>query len=217
MRILTKQELNLTKRRIGYTLKRSARARYLRLEISCAAGLVVIAPKRLDLLAIEKFIASKADWVLTRLDYFLRHPRQPSLGRGRRDYLINREAARALVKSKLEQLNEHYRLTYKQVKIKNQRSRWGSCSRRGNLNFNYKISKLPTPLADYIIAHELCHLAEFNHSSKFWSLLSETMPDWRARRTALNKYSAGEQVKVKSKKCKQSNLGLIPEINRAFD
>jgi len=190
MRILTKQELNLTKRRIGYTLKRSARVRYLRLEISCADGLVVTAPKRLDLLAIEKFIASKADWVLTRLDYFMRHPRQPSLGRGRRDYLQYKEAAREMVDIKLAQFNDHYRFNYKQVKIKNQRSRWGSCSRRGNLNFNYKISKLPAPLADYIIAHELCHLAEFNHSKKFWSLLAETMPDWRSRRKELNRFTS---------------------------
>lgn len=181
----------MAERQIGYILKKSVRARYLRLEISCADGLVVTAPWRLTQSVIEKFIISKTDWVLTRLDFFLRHPRQPSLGHGRRDYLQNREAARALVKEKLERLNSHYRLSYKQVKIKNQKSRWGSCSRHGNLNFNYKISKLPGRLADYIIVHELCHLAEFNHSKIFWRLVSETIPDWRVRRKALNKYSAG--------------------------
>jgi predicted metal-dependent hydrolase len=103
--------------------------------------------------------------------------------------LQNREAAREMIKAKLEQLNSHYQLNYKQVKIKNQKSRWGSCSRRGNLNFNYKVCKLPAPLADYIIAHELCHLAEFNHSEKFWRLVAQTIPDWRARRKALNRFS----------------------------
>ena len=186
---ISKQELKLEKRRIGYMLRRSARARYLRLEISCAAGLVVTAPNRLDLFAIEKFIASKTGWVLSRLDYFLRRPRQPSLGGGRRDYLKHKEEARLMVNAKLRHFNSHYQFNFKQVKIKNQKSRWGSCSRRGNLNFNYKISKLPPLLADYIIAHELCHLAEFNHSNRFWRLLEQTIPDWRARRTALNKYS----------------------------
>lgn len=191
MLLKTKRQISLAERQIGYTLKKSGRARFLRLEISCTAGLVVTAPKRLELSAIEKFIVSKANWVLTRLDYFLRQPSQPSLGRGHRAYLAHKEAARALVKAKLAQFNDYYGFSYKQVKIKNQRSRWGSCSRRGNLNFNYKIGKLPAPLADYIIVHELCHLAQFNHSKKFWSLLSETIPDWRARRSALNKYSAG--------------------------
>lgn len=190
MLLKTKECISLTERKVDYILKKSGRARFLRLEISCASGLVVTAPRRLDISVIEKFIVSKADWVLTRLDYFLRHPRQPSLGGGRRDYLKNREIARAFVKAKLEQLNSYYQFDYKQVKIKNQQSRWGSCSRRGNLNFNYKISKLPDRLADYIIAHELCHLAEFNHSKKFWQLVAQTIPDWRLRRKALNKYSA---------------------------
>jgi hypothetical protein len=186
----SKEQISLVKQRISYTLKKSDRARYLRLEISCADGLVVTAPRRLELAAIEEFIASKADWVLTRLDYFLRHPGRPQLGRGRRDYLKYKEAARELVKAKLEIFNRHYRLSFKQMKIKNQKSRWGSCSRRGNLNFNYKISKLPEALADYIIVHELCHLAEFNHGGKFWQLVAQTIPDWRERRKTLNRYSA---------------------------
>jgi hypothetical protein len=192
MLLKTKRQINLVERQIGYTLNKSSRARYLRLEISCSAGLVVTAPRRLEISAIEKFIVSKADWVLARLDYFLYHPSQgqPILGHGRRDYLKNKEAARELIRSRLVKFNDYYGLVYKQVKIKNQKSRWGSCSRRGNLNFNYKISKLPSSLADYIIVHELCHLAHFNHSGKFWRLVAETIPDWRARRKALNEYSA---------------------------
>lgn len=190
MLLSSKRQISLAARKIGYTLRKSGRARYLRLEISCADGLVVTAPRRLELSAIEKFIRNKADWVIARLDYFLSRPRHQSLGQGRRDYLANKEAARALVMSKLKQLNEYYGFSYKQIKIKNQKSRWGSCSRRGNMNFNYKIGQLPETLADYIIVHELCHLAEFNHGGKFWRLVAQTIPDWRERRKILNRYNA---------------------------
>ena len=63
----------------------------------------------------------------------------------------------------------------------------GSCSSRGNLGFNYRIVKLPPELVHYIVVHELCHLKEFNHSPKFWALVAEEVPNWKAARTALRK------------------------------
>ena len=100
-------------------------------------------------------------------------------------YLLHKEQARSLVASRLAHFNQHYKFNLKKVFIKNQKSRWGSCSSKGNLNFNYKIALLPPHLADYIIVHELCHLGQFNHSQKFWALVAETMPDWRKMRLML--------------------------------
>ena len=62
------------------------------------------------------------------------------------------------------------------------KTRWGSCSKKGTLNFNYKIALLSPELRDYIIVHELCHLGEFNHSSKFWLLVEKTVPNYKTLR-----------------------------------
>jgi predicted metal-dependent hydrolase len=78
-------------------------------------------------------------------------------------------------------------LEYKRVSIRDQRSRWGSCSAKKNLNFNYRLVHLPPALVDYVIAHELCHLKEFNHAPAFWALLERVMPDARACQAELKK------------------------------
>ncbi len=106
---------------------------------------------------------------------------------GRRKYLQMREAARRFVHARISALNAPYGFRWKRIAIRNTRSRWGSCSRAGNLNFNYKILLLPPELADYIIVHELCHLAELNHSPAFWALVSRTFPDYAAMRRDLKK------------------------------
>ena len=103
----------------------------------------------------------------------------------KRHYDKYREAARAVVHARLAHYNTAYGHEYKRVFIRNTRSRWGSCSTRGNLNFNYKVALLPEALRDYVIVHELCHLAEFNHGPQFWALVARTFPQHRALRKQL--------------------------------
>lgn len=103
-------------------------------------------------------------------------------------YTDHKEAARQLIHTRLAHFNTHYHLTYKRVALRNQRRSWGSCTSLGNLNFSYKILFLPPELADYIIVHELCHLKELNHSERFWSLVAETIPDYKEKKAALKKY-----------------------------
>ncbi len=95
-------------------------------------------------------------------------------------------AARVLVHQKLAQFNLSYAFQYHRVAIRNQSTRWGSCSSKGNLNFNYRIIFLPPELQDYLIVHELCHLKELNHGKKFWELVSQTIPDYERRKKALH-------------------------------
>lgn len=87
--------------------------------------------------------------------------------------------ARDLVLGRIQELNKVYNYSYKKISIKNMISRWGSCSRNGNLSFNYRLVLLPPNLVDYVIVHELCHLGEFNHSRDFWNLVARTFPDYQ--------------------------------------
>lgn len=92
-----------------------------------------------------------------------------------------------LVEHKIDLYNKHYRCDLNDIKIKKMKSRWGSCSRKKNLNFNAKLIYLPDDLIDYVIVHELCHLIEFNHSRSFWNLVAQTVPDHRKMRAELRK------------------------------
>ncbi len=112
--------------------------------------------------------------------------RKPSVA-SKADFAEHKTRAETLVRERIEHWNKIYHFTYNKITIRNQRSRWGSCSKKGNLNFNYKIALLSPVLVDYIVVHELCHLGEFNHSRKFWDLVGQTIPDYALRRAELRK------------------------------
>ena len=101
------------------------------------------------------------------------------------NYLKYKSQATILVKNKLEHFNQFYNYKYNRVVIRNQKTRWGSCSKRGNLNFNYKVALLSEREVNYIVVHELCHLGEFNHSQRFWDLVARTIPDYKDVRNSL--------------------------------
>ncbi len=74
------------------------------------------------------------------------------------------------------------------LSIRDQRTRWGSCSCRGNISLNWRLMLLPQSLADYVTVHELCHLRHLNHSRAFWDMVATLVPDWRERRAELRTF-----------------------------
>ena len=96
----------------------------------------------------------------------------------RRFTIKKREQARRFAESRVKYFNNFYGFKINRIAIKNASTRWGSCSSKGNLNFNYKIIYLRSALADYLIVHELCHLGELNHSKRFWALVKQMIPDY---------------------------------------
>ncbi len=103
-------------------------------------------------------------------------------------YLQNKQNARLLVTERIQYFSHLLNVKHGRISIRNQKTRWGSCSRSGNLNFNYRIIHLPSQLQDYIVVHELCHLIEFNHSKSFWALVENILPNYKLLRIELNKY-----------------------------
>lgn len=73
-------------------------------------------------------------------------------------------------------------VSYERVSIRDQRTRWGSCSGKGNLNFNWKLSLVPDEILDYVVVHELAHRIEMNHSANFWREVEKILPDYREQR-----------------------------------
>lgn len=79
----------------------------------------------------------------------------------------------------LEEMAATTGLTYNNYRIKAQRTRWGSCSSKGNINLNYKLALMPEHWARYTVVHELCHTVELNHSKRFWTLVGQFIPDYK--------------------------------------
>ena len=169
-------------KKIGYTLKISERARTMRLAIYPDGNVVVTAPQLFGFEVIERFVAKHAMWITRHVDKT----------RGRTILRIRKAEIPALKKRALALAHERcahfapsYAVSYGKIAVRAHKSRWGSCSSNGNLNFNYKIALLPPRLADYIIVHELCHLREMNHSKNFWAYVECAFPDYKELRKEL--------------------------------
>lgn len=169
---------------VPYTLRISEQARNVRIAIHKDGKVRVTSPKFLPKKIVEGFLKEKSSWILSNLNYYKTLPTK-SFFDSKKEYQTHKEEAFLYVQKKIKELNTHYKFSYNEIHIKNHKTLWGSCSRKRNLNFNYKIIKLPEKMADYIIVHELCHLQEFNHGKHFWDLVAETIPNYLELRKEL--------------------------------
>lgn len=173
-----KKEIALLDKKIVYILKKSKRARRMRLAVYCDGSITVTTPFDLKESVAEKFIKEKTNWLFSKIAFFKQFEGRIISRYSRKDYLKYKDKAYKLVVLRVDYFNKILKLNFNKINIKNQKTCWGSCSKKGNLNFNYKIAFLPKQLSDYIIAHELCHLKEFNHSKRFWALVEKVMPNY---------------------------------------
>lgn len=173
---------------IQYAHKQSKRAKRIRLAVYCDGRVVVTSPFGIRQSIIEKFIADKKQWILKKIRFFQNIDRTGIRPFSYKDYVENKDDAFALVNKRVEFYNRIYGFSFHNISIKNHTTRWGSCSSKRNLNFNYRILFLPTLLQDYIIVHELCHLQEFNHSRKFWALVTRAAPHYVEIKKELRHY-----------------------------
>ncbi|MDZ7860596.1 MAG: SprT family zinc-dependent metalloprotease [Candidatus Krumholzibacteriota bacterium] len=90
--------------------------------------------------------------------------------------------AKNKLRSRISMYSERVGVSCRNIKVKNLKSRWGSCSKAGNININWRIIMAPLSIVDYVIVHELCHLKYHNHSKEFWRLLGQILPDYLKRK-----------------------------------
>jgi len=169
--------------------KQSIKAKQLRISIKSDLSVVVTYPSRVNIAVAEKFVSEKRAWIENSLNKMKVRVEKRGISTlpksSKKGLLENKEEALKLVNKKLLFWNSYYNFAWNNVSIKNTKTRWGSCSKKGNLNFNYRIIFLPEILADYLIVHELCHLKEMNHSTKFWKLVGQAIPDYKKLRKGL--------------------------------
>ena len=171
-----------TTAKLSYELRESARAKRVRITVYDSGRVVATKPRRVSSRIVRNFVARQAAWIeKIRAKY----RRAPTLAPWPRYTREAKEAARRLVEDRALYFSRIYDVPLKRIAIRNQKARWGSCSRQGNLNFNYRIMALPSELADYVIVHELCHLRELNHSAAFWRLVAQALPQYRELRERL--------------------------------
>lgn len=174
---------------IKYHLKNSYRAKRLRITINRSGEVTVIRPWFVSQFFVNSFIREKSQWIKDNIFRIKRQHNDNLLipRRHRQAYLKYRENTRQLIKEIITKYNSSGQFVYNQIRIKNPRTIWGSCSQDRNLNFSYRLVYMPRYMAEYIVVHELCHLHELNHSKKFWSLVGELIPNYKEIEKKLKK------------------------------
>lgn len=161
--------------KMEYRVIRSGR-RTIAIQIGPDGEVTVRAPRRMRGEQIAAFVESKRGWI----EKHLPRQTQPKLTRDQVTELALR--AKTVVAERVARYAPLVGVTYGRVTIRSQHTRWGSCSGKGNLNFNCLLMLVPEEVMDYVIVHELCHRKEMNHSASFWAQVERVLPDYRERR-----------------------------------
>ncbi len=153
------------------------------IEIKADMRLIVRAPLRMSKADIDKFIIDKTPWIESHLQRMRERgegePVQPFTNTEIRELA---DRALDVIPKRAEELAREIGVSYGRITIKNQVTRWGSCSAKKNLNFNCLLMLCPDEVLDYVIVHELCHLLHMDHSKEFWAEVERHCPDWRTHR-----------------------------------
>lgn len=159
-------------------MRESARARRLRIVVAPGRPPEVVVPLRTSERAIRALLDQHEGWLETQLA----RTREPRLELERMTELEGRRRARRSVTAVAETEAPRLGVSCGRIAIRDQRTRWGSCSPRGTLSFNWRLVLAPHAVLDYVVVHELCHLREPNHSARFWRLVDTVRPGYREQR-----------------------------------
>lgn len=172
---------------IPYRLVRSSR-KTVAIQITPGGEVILRCPNRFPKKEAEAFLESKRDWIKAHLEKIAQREARPGLS-GEEIRNLARQAGEDLSR-RVPRFASLVGVTYGRITIRSQRTRWGSCSAKGNLNFNCLLMLCPEEVRDYVVIHELCHRIELNHSSRFWAEVERIMPDYARHRRWLKENGA---------------------------
>ncbi len=163
-----------------------SRRKSIAIQITRDGRVKVRAPYGCPRSAIDSFLAEKRHWVLTHLEEAEKTASMsgPALSDSERRRYI--ELARDIFTQKTAWYAQIIGVTYNRIAIREQKTRWGSCSSKGNLNFNWRLIFAPPEVLDYVVVHELAHRKEMNHSKAFYAIVESVLPDYRKWRRWLS-------------------------------
>ena len=187
------EEKNCDEKNIGYQVQliRSNR-KSIAIEIRPDCSVCVRAPYRMMNGEINRFLREKNDWIEKHLESMKKKQKELSQDEPLSVKEIRELADQALkvIPPKTAYYAKLLNVSYGRITIRNQKTRWGSCSSKGNLNFNCLLMLTPDEVVDYVVVHELCHRIEMNHSKAFWNLVESVLPDYKERRKWLKEHGA---------------------------
>ena len=178
------------KREISVSIKRSSR-KSLGLEVRTTGEVFARVPSRLSDTKIKEFIESHKDWIIQKVSQMsekkdgrqeIRIPSWENLN------LQEHKEIKDKISERVAYYSRKMGVTYGRITIRNQKTRWGSCSSKGNLNFNYRLFYLPGELLDYVVVHELAHRRYMNHSRQFWQEVGTYFPQHEQCRQRFSDY-----------------------------
>jgi predicted metal-dependent hydrolase len=165
-------------------VRESARARRARIVVAPGRPLEVVVPLRTSERTIRALLDQHEGWLTRQL---ARVP-EPRLVLERMSASDGRRRARRLFHMLAEREAARLDVSFARIAIRDQRTRWGSCSPRGTLSFNWRLVLAPPEVAEYVVVHELCHLREPNHSPRFWDLVEHARPSFHVQRAWLREH-----------------------------
>ena len=165
---------------MNITIIRSKR-KTVALQIRDIDDIIVRAPNRMPRADIQKFVDSHMDWIQKNLEKMKKAKEATDDIEPLSEKEVRELADRAckVISERVKHFAPIVGVTYGRITIKNQKTRWGSCSTKGNLNFNVALMLVPPEVLDYVVVHELCHRLEMNHSPRFWNEVGKVIPDYK--------------------------------------
>ena len=168
---------------IEYHLIRSDR-RSIGIEVDREGKVTVRAPYSCEKKRIDRFLLEKENWIRQKVklqkENAMKRQEKREMPEAEKKYYRN--LAREVLGARTGYYARKMGVTYGRISIREQKTRWGSCSSEKNLNFNWKLILAPPEVLDYVVVHELCHLKEMNHSKAFWEEVGKVMPEYETHK-----------------------------------